>query len=186
MSKRMVDLKVEAGKVTSIDGYELSSGSGEGGGGGSGSGVTISIASSKAQTKSKGGGPYGLAWSNANKLEANTAYEVGDIAVVFYSVTFNPIGLEQNEICDIVGFTDAVTSDYRKLQFGEVVLVLTNVDVTPSANIRDSKYIDITASYYLTYAVVKGGTTGASVDLDTSKFSPKMQYIVHRLSALSN
>ena len=45
------------------------------------------------------------------------------------------------------------------------------------------KKYDITASYDLTYAVVKAGTTGASVDLDTSKVSPKMQCIIHRLSA---
>ena len=102
---------------------------------------------------------------------------------MFYSVSFNPINLEKNEICDIVGFTDAVAVDYRKLQFGDVVLVLTGIDVTPTADIRDNKYIDISASYYLTYAVVKAGTTGSSVDLDASKVSPKIQCIIHRLSA---
>ena len=184
MSKRMVDLKVEDGKIASIDGYVIAGSGGEGGGG-SGSGGDFYIASSKAETKSIGGGPYGLAWARDNKLEANTAYEVGYIARVFYSVSFNPISLEKNEICDVVCFTDAVAIDYRRLQFGDVVLVLTDVDVTPSANIRDNKYIDVNASYYLTYAVVKGGTTGTSVNLDTSKVSPKMQYIIHRLSKTS-
>ena len=180
MSKRMVDLHVEGGKVTSINGYEVG-GSGSGGGG-SGSGFDFYITSSTDYTKSKSSGPYGLAWSMHNKLEANTAYDVGYIARVFYSVNFHPISLETNEICDIVDFTDAAATDYRKLQFGNVVLVLIGVDVTPTANIRDNKYIDITASYYLTYAVIKAGTTGDNVDLDSSKIDPKMNYIIHRLS----
>lgn len=187
MSKRMVDLQVEGGKITSINEYEVGGGTAVeanpqeeatqqlekikidnttynivGGSGGSGF-----IVKSITTSTSSSGIKDNLDWVNGRELKANTAYSVGDQVQIKYTKSFGSWSVTPNSIVvPIVAHKQASTNNQRLL-FGDVILVCTNADYS----IATSKLNDtfgVTVSNLLTYTVVKAGTTGTDLEIPRS------------------
>ena len=202
MSKRMVDLKVEDGKVASIDGYEVGGSSAveanpqeeateqlqkikidniayniAGGGSGGGENYNFVVQRTEQDRAYKFG--IALKWDSGSGLKANTAYEVGDQVIIVVN-TNNYISVNSNQIVVPLD-TKLSMSTSTKLQFGDVIIVLTD------RNVRTELNGDTTGHSYrfdtgaaLKYTVVKAGTTGADVAL-SSNVDVTLTYLVYTL-----
>lgn len=187
MSKRMVDLKVEDGKVTSINGNEVGGGTAveanpqeeatqqldkikidniayniAGGSGGSGF-IVKSITTSTPSSGFKDN----LDWVNGRELKANTAYSVGAQVQIKYTKTFGSWSVNPNSIAiPIAAFKQASTSNQRLL-YGDVILVCTNADYSITTT-KSNDTFNVSVFNLLTYTVVKAGTTGTDLDIPRS------------------
>ena len=188
MSKRMVDLKVEDGKIASIDGHEVGGGTAVeanpqqeatqqlekikidniayniAGGGSGGSGFIVkSITTQSPSTGVKDN----LAWANGRELKANTAYSVGSQVQIKYTKSFGSWTVTPNSIAiPIVTHKQASTSNQRLL-FGDVILVCTNADYSITTT-KSNDNFNVAVFNLLTYTVVKAGTTGTNLEIPTS------------------
>ena len=126
---------------------------------------------------------YKAHWSNdsGQSLKANTAYEVGDSVTVEYSQSFNSQYLQENQI--IVPYSSMVSLSYKnyKLQFGGVVLILTDSAILLNCSSKNNRDYKISAKVYLTYSVVKAGTTGENIALPSSGWDCTYRYIIYTL-----
>ena len=187
MSKRMVDLKVQDGKAAYINGLEVGGGtaveanpqeeatqqlekikidnitySTSGGGGGN---YNVVVQRIEQDRKQKFG--VALKWSSGSGLKANTAYEVGD-QVFIVADTTNYISVNSNQIVIPIDTRLAITT-YTRLQFGDVIIVLTDKNIRTELNGDTSGHsyrFDTEAA--LKYTVVKAGTTGTDVTLSAN------------------
>lgn len=175
MSKRMVDLKVADGKIVSINGYEV--GGGGNSGGGTSGGGNIAVTSVEAIDKYKNDNTP--VWNSGHALKANTSYAVGDQVEVRYTAMFNNISFSPNKIIIPYAISSSVSRERNKLQFGDVILVLTYFKTSVSSyfsNITNDGYLFQTENY-LTYTVVKAGTTGDNVTLPSTGFNSVESYL---------
>ena len=190
MSKRMVDLKVEDGKIASIDGHEVGGGTtveanpqqeatqqlnkikidnvayNIAGGGSDGSGFIVkSITTSTSSTGMK----ESIEWASGRELKANTSYEVGDQVQFRFNKSTGFYTVAKNEIAVPILVHNQAPYNMQKLQFGDVILVCTNVDTTMSTKkSATSNSFNFYTINRLTYTVVKAGTTGANVTIPNS------------------
>ena len=156
MSKRMVDLKVEDGKITSINGYEV-------GGGGLGS---LGVSVIKFEPKTKSPTNQLLSWKKDDgfqELKPNTAYEVGDSFVLEYQHVISET-LEKNQIMSPVDVYIAPTQSQINLTYGGVILSCGSVQTSTYYTNTSADKPTITVSHKITYTVVKIGTKGANVN----------------------
>ena len=172
MSKRMVDLKVSAGKITSINGYEV------GGGGGS---YNVAVQSAKQEWENKY--RLSLQWNGDFGLKANTAYEVGDQVMMHVKVEFQNKQADPNQILVPINSTIKFSPTTKRLQFGDVIIVLTDRNVNTasySGTTPDQNYKFITEAYP-TYTVLKAGTTGSDVSLSGKSVDAEITYMIYTL-----
>lgn len=180
MSKRMVDLKVSAGKITSIDGYEV--------GGGSGSGGNNKVVTSVTTgTINKGQIRPPIQWSSTPglALKPNTSYQVGDQVKISYDWSPDKITIGENQIFVPIGCAQYIEDQNKKLTYGDVILVLTNTYVRYNCTSNDSRNIFPFVENYATYTVVKAGTTGDSVSIPTSGWTDILTYMIYTLEVNS-
>lgn len=188
MSRKMIDYKVEEGKITSIDGYEVGGGTAVeanpqeeatqqlekikidnvayniSGGGSGGSGFIVKNITTSAPST---GFKDNLGWVNGRELKANTAYSVGDQVQIKYTKSFGSWSLSPNSIAiPIAAFKQASTSDQRLL-FGDVILVCTNADYSITTSKLNDTF-NVSVFNLLTYTVVKAGTTGTDLGIPRS------------------
>ena len=194
----MIDYKVENGKITSIDGYEV--------GGGtaveanpqeeatqqlnkvkidditySTSGGNYSVRVEKIESRFSGSGGSNPAYwesNDSNKMILpNTHYDVGFTTAFCYKKKFNTKKLEPNQFIIPVGGYHALGFNQRIKQYGEVVLQVTSIE--PEYNVinePDMCYIE--ATYHYTYTVITAGTTGDTIQLPSYPASPYLSYEV--------
>ncbi len=149
MSKRMVDLKVEGGKIASIDGYEVGGGSG-------------GIAITNYEVKHKNGQIATLStytYDGYNVIQPSTSYNVGDCFVYTFSSNFESETLQDNQI--IVPISATITPEHfiSSLTIGDVVLAMTGWSTDPTYVASDNKTYTIHSFNYVYFTVVKAGTT---------------------------
>ena len=189
MSKRMVDLQVNDGKITSIDGYEAGGGTaveanpqeeatqqlqkikidniayniaGEGGG-------TYKVEATRSSSDYNGeGNNYDQKWSGEG-VQPNTAYEVGRNFDITFTTDFKDVRVNSNEILVASDVHQNISKANYTLTYGDVVLALTSTKTTMVVG----QYVGTTtyrvrAYNYLTYTVIKAGTTGANTAVPAS------------------
>ena len=171
MSRKMIDYKVEDGTITSIDGYNLSVG-----GGGS---YKAEVKIAKSDTWGNGGA-YAPSWNGAKPI-ANTAYEVGETFQVFYAYRWNAIAVQPNQIFIPVGATNVVSSANNTLKFGDVTLVLNGCSSSLRTSVSSDNKYTVEAKNYLSYTVIKAGTTGDTISLPSSMGSANLNYQIYTL-----
>ena len=198
MSRKMIDYKVEDGKITSVDGYEV---------GGTDVEANPQEAATQQLEKIKidnttyniaGGGDYSVRvekiesnfsgsggsnsayWesSDSNKMILpNTHYDIGFTAAFCYKKRFKTQKLEPNQFIVPVGGYHTLGFNQRIKQYGEVVLQVTSIEPEYSImNEQDTCYIE--ATYHYTYTVTTPGTTGDTVQLPSYPASPYLSYEV--------
>ena len=202
MSRKMIDYKVEDGKITSSDGYEVGGGTAVEANpqeeatqqldkikidnttyniaGGSGGGENYNVVVQRADQERKHKFGLNLKWDSSSGLKANTAYEIGD-QVTMVVDTYNYVSVASNQIpVPIDTRLSMITS--TKLQFGDVIIVLTDrnikTDLNGGSTSTQSYRFDTEAA--LKYTVVKAGTTGADVTL-SSKADITLTYLAYSL-----
>lgn len=116
-------------------------------------------------------------WVDGVSLQPNTSYEVGDIVKIECKGIFQSVNLEtNNKIFVPVSLNAHVTASKSRLQFGTVILVLTNTEAELNCSSSDNKIYDINCDNMLTYAVVKSGTTSDSVEITNNGFTNSLKY----------
>ena len=120
-------------------------------------------------------------YNEGRSLEPSTAYEVGDNLTVEFTKAFNTQRLQENQI--IVPYSPKTSIKYAnyRLKYGDVVLILTNSNINLQCSSRDNKNYSVFATVYLTYSVVKAGTTGADVSLSSDGWDCSYSYIIYTL-----
>ena len=170
MSKRMVDLQVEDGTITSIDGYNLSVG------GGSYTAIPKLVKSDSTGS----GGAYNPSWVGSQPV-ANTAYEVGKTFQVYYSYKWDAIAMQANQIFIPTGATNVVSTNNNTLKVGDVVLMLSECSWTLKMYISSDNKYTVESRNYLNYTVIKAGTTGDTITLPSSMGSANLNYQIYTL-----
>ena len=168
----MIDYKVEDGKITSIDGYEV------GGGGGGSYNVNPKIAKSDSTSNGSYVGPN---WSGS-RPGANVSYEVGRAFNVYFSKQYAGIQAEDNQIFIPLSASETVSSEHQIMTLGDVTLLLTQVGVNSRVRKSGNQYY-MTTYNYLTYTVIKAGTTGDTITLPSNFGSQTMSYAIYTLEA---
>ena len=194
MSRKMIDYKVENGKITSIDGYEVGGGTAVEAnpqeeatqqldkikidniayniaGGGSGN---YNIEVQRIRSDSITDGSYSNSWN----LQANTAYEVGDIVKYYKSKRCSQKQLKSNEMLVPIKLRASAADDKKTLKFGDVILILTNVEIKGSFAASSNNQYQLFTDTTYTYTVIKAGTTGSDVTLNSSGFDEVCQCMV--------
>ena len=206
MSRKMIDYKVEDGKITSIDGYKVVGGgtaveanpqeeatqqlekikidnitySTAGGGGGN-----YNVAITKfASTYTGSGSTYNARWSNGN-LQPNTAYEIGMNFYITFTTDFEKRTIGSNQIFVATNAHPVISENNYTLKYGDVVLELTSTKTT----MRVAKYADdgryqATAYNTLVYTVIKAGTTGESTNIPNSGWYSEYTYQIYDLGVV--
>ena len=183
MSKRMVDLKVADGNVTSINGYEVGGGTAVEANpqeeatqqlekikidniayniAGGGSGGAIAILNCEQKTA---GGNNSATWYNSEDfvpLKANTAYEVGNTVALRVYSTATTENFNNNQFMAPLDISIPVNRARSTIKYGDVVLTLTEIVIDPTYKYEGSRY-SINTVFKMIYTVVKAGTTGADV-----------------------
>ena len=186
MSRKMIDYKVENGKITSIDGYEVGGGTAVeanpqeeatqqldkikidniaysiAGGGSGGLGVSVI----KFGPKTKNPTNQLLSWKTDDgfqELKPNTAYEVGDSFVLGYQHIISET-LEENQIMSPVDAYVALSKSQTTLTYGGVILSCGPVRTSTYYTNTSAKKPTVTVSHSIIYNVVKAGTTGDNVN----------------------
>ena len=173
MSRKMIDYKVENGKITSIDGYEV-------GGGGSGD-VNYNIAVQSAKKEISYKYNINLEWFSNLGLKPNTVYEVGDQVEMHVKADFGNKQVGSNQI--LVPINSSLSFSDTRMQFGDVIIVLTNEGSstsTYSGTIQDQNYRFVTDAYPI-FTVVKAGTTGNNVSLSGKTVSATITQLIYTL-----
>ena len=174
MSRKMIDYKVENGKITSIDGYEVA-----GGGTPGEENYSVAVQSIKKEISYKY--RINLEWFNDFGLKANTAYEVGDQVEMHVKADFGNKQVGSNQI--LVPINSSLSFSDTKMQFGDVTIVLTDKNSstsTYSETIQDQNYRFVTDAYPI-FTVVKAGTTGDNVSLYGKKVSATITQLIYTL-----
>lgn len=171
MSKRMVDLKVADGKLTSINGYEV---------GGSGGGISIA----NYEVKNKTGSIASLSSSTYDGysiLKPNTSYNIGDCFCFTFSSDFGSETLQDNQI--IVPISAMIIPEHfiSSLTIGDVVLALAGWSEGPKYLTSDNKTYTMSSFNYVYFTVVKAGTTGASIPALPRAPKIDIRYVVYTL-----
>ena len=152
------------------------------GGGGSNK---ITITATKSDWTDSGPTPHARWSSNAGRaLKPNTAYEIGDTVSASFIKEFNDQSLDSNQILVPGTATLSISDNNYTLKYGDVVLSLTEAHAR--LNIGLSRYgtgYSITANCYLTYTVIKAGTTGADVSLRSSGWNSVYSYSIYTIEA---
>lgn len=199
MSKRMVDLKVEGGKITSINGYEAGGGTAveanpqeeatqqlekikidniayniASGAGGIVVKLTSGVITDGSTTTEK--------WSSSNPVLPNTAYQIGDNFQLYYEKRFNPVQLQANQTISILDTYAYSSANNRKIQYGDVVMVPTLVEIKSSASLSSGEF-RLNGSYYITYTVIKAGTTGDNVNPPSESFDEGAKYLKYTFTS---
>ena len=167
MSKRMVDLKVEAGKVTSIDGYEVGGGSSEGN-------ISVKLTNSDVV--------YNGSISTIAKpfwVQPNTAYQVGDVKSFEFDATFTSVAIDSNQIFVALSAGLKIPNQSYTQQYGDVTLRFISQYTDLTSTILDNSKYKVMAHYMLKYMVVKGGTTGADVTNLNTDFNATLSYAIY-------
>lgn len=145
----------------------------------------ITITATESDWTGDGQTPH-ASWSSyaGRALKPNTAYEIGDTVSASFIKEFNNQSLDSNQI--LVPGTAALSVADTKytLKYGDVVLALTNANIR--LNVTPSRYgnsCSITANCYLTYTVIKAGTTGADVSLGSSGWGAIYSYNIYTIEA---
>lgn len=170
MSRKMIDYKVENGKITSIDGYEV----------GGGENYNVAVQSAKEDFGYNFSTP--LEWYNDEGLKPNTAYQVGDQVKMRIQANFN-IQVDSNQILVPTQSNISFDNDIKRMQFGDVIIVLTDRNISVSSNsstIKDQNY-RFTTNAFPTYTVVKAGTTGADTSLSGKTVATTITYMIYTL-----
>lgn len=148
--------------------------------GGSSGGENYNVVVQRADQERKHKFGLDLKWDSSSGLKANTAYEIGDQVIMVVN-TYNYVSVASNQIpVPIDTRLSMITS--TKLQFGDVVIVLTDRNIRTELNGGSTS----TQSYrfdtdaVLKYTVVKAGTTGADVTL-SSKADITLTYLTYTL-----
>lgn len=146
---------------------------GIGGGGGGNYNVEVKGVRSDSITD----GSYSNYWG----LQANTAYEIGDIVSYSKSKRCSPKKLNSNQILVPVKLRASIADNKKTLKFGDVILVLTYVEIKGSfARSSDNSY-QLFTDTTLSYTVIKAGTTGSDVALNSSGVDEICQCMVYTL-----
>ena len=142
----------------------------------------ITITATKSDWTGSGSNPTAY-WSRSadRALKPNTAYEVGDNVSVEFTKSFNTQVLKENQIIVPCSSKNSLAYANYKLKYGDVVLVLTNSNINLECASTNNKNYYISANVYLTYSVVKAGTTGADVSLPSSGWNCTYSYIIYTL-----
>lgn len=150
--------------------------------GGGGEGSKIAVIATDSNWTTSGSEPSAY-WSRTSgrALKPNTAYEVGDNVTVEFQKSFNTQYLQENQI--IVPCSSKNSLAYRNytLKYGDVVLVLTNSNINLQCSSSDNKIYHVGADAFLTYSVVKAGTTGADVSLPSGGWNCAYSYTIYTL-----
>ena len=170
MSRKMIDYKVEDGKITSIDGYEV--------GGGGGGSYTVNPKITKSNITSDGSNTRPN-WSGS-RPGANVSYEVGRAFTVYFSKDYSGIQVENNQILIPLSTSGTVSDDNQIMTLGNVTLLLTEIGVDTRVRKTGNQYY-ITTNNYLKYTVIKAGTTGDTITLPTHFGSQGVSYAVYTL-----
>ena len=193
----MIDYKVENGKITSIDGYEV--------GGGTaveanpqeeatqqlekikidnttyniagGSNYSVKVEKIESNFSGSGGGnsAYWESYDSNTMILPNTHYDVGFTSAFCYKKKFSTQKLEPNQFIIPVGGYHNLGFSQRIKQYGGVVLQVTSIE--PEYNVineKDMCYIE--ATYHYAYTVITAGTTGDTVELPSYPASPYVSY----------
>ena len=198
MSRKMIDYKVENGKITSIDGYEAGGTAVEANpqeeatqqlekikidniayniaGGGN-----YSVKVEKIESNFSGSGasnsPYWESHDSKRMILPNTHYDVGFTTAFCYKFKYNTQKLEPNQFIIPVGGYHTLGFLQRIKQYGEVVLQVTSIE--PEYNvINEPDMCKVEATYHYTYTVITAGTTGDTVELPSYPASPYLSYEV--------
>ena len=174
MSRKMIDYKVDNGKIVSIDGYEVGGGSG-----GGGENYNVAVQSAKKEISYR----YNIAleWFNNLGLKNNTAYEVGDQVEMHVKADFGNKTVGPNQM--LVPINSSLSFSDTRMQFGDVIIVLTDPNSstsTYSETIQDQNYRFVTDAYPI-FTVVKAGTTGDNTSLYGKKVSATITYLIYTL-----
>ena len=152
-------------------------------GGGGGGSSKITITATESDWTGSGQDPHAGWSSNAGRaLKPNTAYEIGDTVSANFVKEFNDQRLASNQILVSGNASLSIGVKNYTLKYGDVVLALTNADTR--LNVSPSRYgtgYSITANCYLTYTVIKAGTTGADVSLNSSGWGAVYSYVIYTL-----
>lgn len=142
----------------------------------------ITITATQSDWTTSGDTPNAY-WSRVSgrSLKANTAYKVGDNFTVEFNKSFNTQYLQENQIIVPCSPKSSLSYANYKLQFGDVVLILTNSNINLQCSSSDNKKYYVAADVYLTYSVVQAGTTGADVSLPSSGWDCAYSYIIYTL-----
>ena len=173
MSRKMIDYKVEDGKIVSIDGYEV------GGGTGGGGNYSVAVQSVKKEIGYKYN--INLEWFNDLGLKANTAYNVGDQVEMHVKADFGNKPVDSNQM--LVPINSSLSFTDTRIQFGDVIIVLTDTNSstsTYSETIQNQNYRFVTDAYPV-FTVVKAGTTGDNTSLYGKKVSATITYLIYTL-----
>lgn len=149
------------------------------GGGGSGGGENYNVVVQRTAQERAHKFGVALRWDGSSGLKANTAYEVGD-QVTIIANTNNYINVASNQIPVPID-TRVSMSTNTKLQFGDVILVLTDRNIRTDLNgdtSSQSYRFDTDAAFK--YTVVKAGTTGTDVTLSGTS-DVTLTYLVYSL-----
>ena len=154
-------------------------------GGGGGGSSKITITATKSDWSGDGQTPH-ASWSTetGRALKPNTAYEIGDTVSASFFKEFNDRTVNSNQILVPGSVAISIGNNNYTLKYGDVVLALTNantrLNVRPSrSGIADS----ITANCYLTYTVIKAGTTGTDVSLPSGGWGAIYSYNIYTIEA---
>ena len=172
MSRKMIDYKVEDGKITSIDGYEV---------GGTGGGGNYSVAVQSVNKEIGYKFNINLEWFNNLGLKANTAYNVGDQVEMHVKADFGNKQVDSNQM--LVPINSSLSFSDTRIQFGDVIIVLTDKNSstsTYSETIQNQNYRFVTDAYPV-FTVVKAGTTGDNTSLVGKTVSATITYLIYTL-----
>lgn len=166
MSRKMIDYKAEDGKIKSIDGYKV---------GGDFSVKVEKIESGFSGSASTSMNPYWDTTPGSNQpIRPNTHYDLGYSTIICYQRKYKTKKLEPNQFIVPVGGYHTVGMGKITMQYGEVVLQLTNVD--QKYDVLNDEEGSIDTIYYLTYTVTTPGTTGDTVQLPQFFASAYLSY----------
>ena len=155
-------------------------------GGGGGGSSKITITATKSDWTGSGQTPHAK-WSSYTDraLKPNTAYEIGDTVSAEFVKEFNEEGVNSNQILVPADTAISISSNHYTLKYGDVVLALTNADTR--LNVRPSRYRDgyysVSTNCYLTYTVIKAGTTGDNISLSSSGWDCIYSYNIYTIEA---
>ena len=170
----MIDYKVENGKITSIDGYEV---------GGSGGGNKTVVTSVTRDSINKGQIRPQIHWSSTPGLALlpNTSYQVGDQVKISFDWSSDKITIGENQILVPINCVQYIDDQNKKLTYGDVILVLTNGYARFNCTSNDNRNFYPFVENYATYTVVKAGTTGDDVSIPSTGWTDIITYFIYTL-----
>lgn len=173
MSRKMIDYKVENGKITSIDGYKV---------GGGGENYNVAVQSAQIELKYDYNEP--LQWYMNEGLKANTAYNVGDQVKMEVQANFGNRQIDSNQI--LVPINTSLSFTDTRMQFGDVIIVLTDPGdyITTDSNIIKNQNYKFKTKAYPVFTVVKAGTTGNNVSLSGKTVGITITYMIYTLGVI--